>query len=108
MATRSFIALEDNGLHTAVYCHWDGYPAGVGKILAEHYDDRTKVKELLEHGDLSSLGRTIEESEFYAKRGEKLKVRRNLLYRELHDACAGSGAEFLYVFRNNKWEIIAR
>ena len=60
MATRSFIGiLNSNGSVTGVYCHWDGYPDGVGKVLAEHYTDPFKVIELLELGGLSSLGPRI-------------------------------------------------
>ena len=56
MATRSFICklLPDHSV-TGVYCHFDGYPDGVGAILKEHYTDQGKVDELLELGDLSEL-----------------------------------------------------
>ena len=60
MATRSTIAIElADGTVKQVYCHWDGYVDGVGKTLQEHYSARSKVEELVEHGDLSSLGDVI-------------------------------------------------
>ena len=38
MATRSFIGkLNHDGSITVVYCHWDGYPEGVGETLVKHY-----------------------------------------------------------------------
>ena len=56
MATRSTIALEfADGTVGQVYCHWDGYLDNNGRILLEHYTDPFKVRELIDHGDLSSL-----------------------------------------------------
>jgi len=60
MGTRSTIALEFvNGVVGQVYCHWDGYLEHNGKILQEFYQDPFKVRELIDHGDLSSLGPDI-------------------------------------------------
>ena len=60
MGTRSTIALEfADGTVQQVYCHWDGYLSNNGKILAEHYSDPFKLRELIDLGDLSSLRPTI-------------------------------------------------
>lgn len=62
MATRSTIALEfADGTVGQVYCHWDGYLSHNGKILLNHYMDPFKVCELIDNGDLSSLGPNIGE-----------------------------------------------
>jgi hypothetical protein len=62
MATRSTIALEyADGTVDQIYCHWDGYLEGVGKILLENYMDPFKVQELMDLGDVSSLGEVIGE-----------------------------------------------
>ncbi len=38
MATRSLIGVNlNNGITKTVYCHWDGYPSGVGQTLMENY-----------------------------------------------------------------------
>lgn len=40
MSTRSFICIEGlNGGFQGIYCHYDGYPEHVGKILVEHHND---------------------------------------------------------------------
>jgi len=67
MATRSTIALEyaDGTVHQ-IYCHWDGYLEGVGKTLLEHYMDPFKVRELMDLGDISSLGEVIGEQHPFA------------------------------------------
>ena len=62
MATRSTIALEyADGTVDCIYCHWDGYLEGVGATLLKHYMDPFKVRELMELGDMSSLGEVIGE-----------------------------------------------
>lgn len=60
MGTRSTIALEfADGTVQQVYCHWDGYLAHNGQILQEHYTDPFKLRDLIDHGDLSSLDTNI-------------------------------------------------
>jgi hypothetical protein len=56
MGTRSRIGIElpDHSV-VSVYCHWDGYPEGNGKILVEHYQNREDVQELIDGGGISSL-----------------------------------------------------
>lgn len=61
MATRSKIAMEmEDGTVRSIYCHWDGYPEHVGKILMEFYSNPDKVKDLIELGSISSLGPILE------------------------------------------------
>jgi len=56
MATRSLIAIKHkDNTYSGVYCHWDGYVEHNGKILKEDYQDRAKVVELIDGGDISSL-----------------------------------------------------
>ncbi len=64
MATRSTIAIEhENGTVEQVYCHFDGYLSHNGKILHEHYTDRSKVEQLVALGDMSILGNEIGEKQ---------------------------------------------
>ena len=56
MSTRSRIGIaQDDGTVKSIYCHWDGYPSNNGKILLDHYTDRTKVESLIALGDISAL-----------------------------------------------------
>ena len=60
MATRSRIGMEQpNGEVRSIYCHWDGYPEGVGATLREHYTNPEKVEALIALGDISSLNRAV-------------------------------------------------
>ena len=76
MATRSVIAFRETDEQPirAIYCHWDGSPDYVGRILHDHYQDVEKVRELIDLGDLSSLGETIGEQvgfdDFEAHKGQ--------------------------------------
>jgi hypothetical protein len=60
MATRSSISIiKEDGTVSQVYCHWDGYISHNGVILFTYYQDADKVKELVNLGDMSSLGSEI-------------------------------------------------
>lgn len=58
MSTNSTISVEVGDKIFTVYCHFDGYPKGVGKTLFEHYNF-IKTVELVSFGDMSSLGKNI-------------------------------------------------
>lgn len=81
MATRSRIAIENqDGTVTSIYCHFDGYLAGVGKKLFEHYD-REKTEKLMELGDISVLGEsTLNTIAYHRDRNEDLN---KTTYRDL-------------------------
>ena len=59
MSTRSaIIQRQDDGSFLGIYCHSDGYPTGVGRTLAEHWQDPEKIGALIALGDISCLGPT--------------------------------------------------
>lgn len=56
MSTRSSITIKTaDGKFRTIYCHFDGYPSGVGKTLVEHYSTQEKAEALLAGGDISIL-----------------------------------------------------
>ena len=56
MSTRCYIGIKnDDGSIDAIYCHHDGYPSYMGKMLNENYNGEELVRELIALGDLSSL-----------------------------------------------------
>lgn len=60
MATRSTIALEfADGTVAQVYCHWDGYLDNNGALLQDNYTNPFILRDLIDLGDLSSLGPQI-------------------------------------------------
>lgn len=102
MGTRSTIALEfADGTVEQVYCHWDGYLENNGKILAEHYMDPFKLKELLALGGFSSLCATVEatkETAYHSARGEELMIQKYKNADEYFDCCQQE--EYDYILRN--------
>ena len=48
MSTRSFICVagEESGVR-GIYCHYDGYPEHVGKILVEHHNSIGAAEKLI-------------------------------------------------------------
>jgi hypothetical protein len=101
MGTRSTIALEfADGTVEQVYCHWDGYLSNNGKILANHYMNPFKVKELVGLGGFSSLRPTIDETaeSAYTQRGEDKDVNKYKNADEYFDCCQQE--EYDYILRN--------
>ena len=69
MGTRSTIALEfADGTVQQVYCHWDGYLDHNGRILQDHYTDPFKLRDLIDLGDMSSLGASLGEKHDFDER----------------------------------------
>lgn len=93
MATRSTIALEfADGTVQQVYCHFDGYLSGIGAQLASDYMDPFKLRDLINSGDMSSIGSP------YSERGEVCPASKYKDYnRYLAD---GQREEYDYILRN--------
>jgi len=111
MATRSYIGKQNSdGTIRAIYCHWDGYPNHVGRLLNDHYDEETKVDNLLNLGDLSSLNSTLEETVAYKHDREENNVDARLFESRQDFILFGNGmsAEFWYLFCNGEWETLGR
>ena len=102
MGTRSTIALEfADGTVEQVYCHWDGYLEHNGQILARHYMDPFKVRDLINLGGFSSLDTTVEatKSTAYTQRGEDLDINK---FKDYEDYVANHQyEEYDYILRND-------
>ena len=98
MATRSTIAIQEKDLTIrAIYCHWDGYPEGVGATLAEHYNSTEKAEALIKLGGFSALYETLEETAEGAYNSDSDKPRTftdSIDWRENFNC----GEEYFYVF----------
>jgi hypothetical protein len=108
MSTRSFIArIKEDGSISGVYCYFDGYPDGVGKILKENYSDSDKVNALLGLGDLSELGPGINEGTIAYARDMKQEYEVNQYYEDVKTMLAevwyDFGSEYAYVYEGYAW-----
>jgi hypothetical protein len=69
MSTRSEIGVTlPNGKIKGVYCHFDGYPSGVGNTLQLYYT-KAKAKRLVGLGDISTLESDIGKKHDFDDRG---------------------------------------
>jgi hypothetical protein len=107
MATRSTIALEyPDGTVRQIYCHWDGHLSHNGMILAESYRDFETVKQLIDHGDMSSLDDSIEKCHFYGRDNGESNVNANV-FKNFEDYVMNHAyEEYEYIFRaDGKWYV---
>ena len=66
--TRSHIALlMPDGTVRHVYCHSEGYPTDQGAVIQQHWNDPREVADLIELGDLASLGADLNDTSAYAR-----------------------------------------
>ncbi len=119
MSTRSRIGIDKgDGVIRSIYCHFDGYPEGVGAVLRDHYRLVTKADKLIRLGDISTLGpepvsckEFWENEDFFGSEditkaykdrpGEKnFKARTSESYSQFFDLCAG--VDYAYVFDPKK------
>lgn len=60
MSTRSAIVIKESSTsYKGIYCHSDGYPSYVGRMLRDHYTDAGKLNQLINLGSISSLAPEI-------------------------------------------------
>jgi hypothetical protein len=133
MATRSYIAKKMQSGYKAIYCHWDGYPSGVGATLRKYYKLPAKINRLLNLGSISVLRKNIgkrhsfnkasragkygEEIErkgwttaYHRDRGEAwsdVKPRLFKTKKELKDFAKKGWTEYLYIYESGKWHTYA-
>ena len=66
MSTRSRIGILTHSTNIrSIYCHWDGYPSHMGKVLHQFYGTKALVNELLDKGDARLIDLDTGESEHY-------------------------------------------
>jgi len=104
MSTRSLIGLKNNEGLTYVYCHFDGYLDGVGVTLVENYDTEDKVNALIEKGDMSSLGDSIDTCDFYEDDCGASTIPDCEDIKDRYYKCGQNcWADYVYYFEDGKW-----
>lgn len=120
MSTRSLIGkLNPDGTVTHIYCHFDGYPEGVGQKLIDHWTNPANVDELMALGDLSAVGSKIGSKQDFDEYPRKHKdwclaygrdrnetgteARTSPSEQSFVAVGEDSWAEYLYLFANGEW-----
>jgi len=97
MGTRSTIALEyADGTVEQVYCHWDGYLDHNGRILADHYSDPFKLRDLIDQGDISSLSEEIGEKHPFSPAYNETDAAKKAAVQAAYEAAHGAGWTTFY------------
>ena len=121
MGTRSAIGYKTpEGKIRAKYSHYDGYVAGAGKMLQEHYTQARKIAQMVELGDQSYMdedvfptpgsGHSFETPEegvtiFYGRdRGEtNVDAQEFDTVQEFVEYYTGAGCEYFYLHTAAGW-----
>lgn len=130
MSTRGRIGMKlPDGKIKSIYVHHDSYLEGVGRTLQKHYQDPKKIEELLDLGDISSLGSFYDENiakvywnKFdepdsvkraelikqaanctipYKDRGEDCPARIDESEKEFIEKAGDCAEEYIYLFKEN-------
>lgn len=98
------VVIPNDANYISIYCHWDGYPSGVGYELFTYWNNYNDILNMLLVGDLSYVKERSIQS-YYAWRGENeepwdrvqpnFTERRNL--KEQYNYC--------FDYETNKWYI---
>lgn len=100
MGTRSLIGYErSDGTVIHTYCHWDGYPAGVGAQLVKNYAEEYQARQIAELGYASDLQDTLHETRMAAQAAEAPSISLDAV----DYARDSGGIAWLYLFRQGEW-----
>jgi len=101
MSTRSTINIKnEDGTIDGIYCHYDGFPDNNGKMLLQHYDSEEKVKELINLGDISFLGPTLNQNDtksYHRDDGDDIQIS---MYANEDSV---DGADYNYLWKDGMW-----
>jgi len=130
MATRSLIGIQKGDMVEYIYCHYDGYPSGVGHMLVNFHNSQIQAEKLITLGDLSTLGRRVPTKKELAEvrnekgighwsddvtmsynmwRDEPIRIGQCSLHQFLSPKVdLGGGEDFRYLWNGNAWECRGR
>lgn len=117
MSTRCRIGIDKgDGVIRSIYCHFDGYPEGVGAVLRDHYRLVSKADKLIRLGDISCLGsEPVSCPEFWENEGSLSLTDITMAYKDrpgeknfrprtcegydkFFELCYDTGIDYAYIF----------
>lgn len=96
MSTRSLIAIRAGNKIVGNYCHYDGYPEHVGKILVQHHNSLAAAQELFKGAQIRCFETTGEAERFTDGRG------RQMVYPSTQNAVGDF--DYVYVYGRAGWK----
>lgn len=104
MSTRSTISVElPDGSILSSYCHNDGYLSNNGKILKHNYTTLEQALELVQGGEMSSLGETTEKTVYYMRDRGETNAHARKLSSLLEYNLKVNKQEYNYIFKDGAW-----
>lgn len=130
MSTRSNIVQKTaDGKWRVIYVHFDGYLKGLGRMLFTNYQTDEKVTELVDLGDISSVGEVIGEKHpfsppgiwesaeynayqeryghmckaYHRDRDQSWEETKPAVFSTKREALEACGQEFVYYWDGAKW-----
>lgn len=86
--------------YLCIYCHWDGYPSGIGAALLENFNDYDSVLNLIAGGSCSYV--ETKSVKHYANRlGEEWKYLKPKQANQPEPYSCWT--EYAYIFEDGKW-----
>lgn len=126
MSTRARIVfVDENNIAHSVYCHNDGYPQWVGRILKTAYNNEERIKKLISYGDMSALCTEINPVPnvphkassycqpdvcifYHRDRGDEWEYTKPIEFKytiKNMRKYIGDDIDYTYVWHGNKWNI---
>lgn len=111
MSTRGTIAMVvDGGAVDTIFCRFDSYLEWAGEVLAL-YEEQEDIAEMMDLGDMFSLGPTLSECRFYHRDiGNSREATRKVTFASLTECVEGLDGiiKWLYLFADDQWWVRAR
>lgn len=107
MTTSCIIGKKGNNIVRCIKCHYDGHLKHVGWLLNDYYKDPKKIDQLLELGDLETLGKNNECCRAYSRdKGEDYKnvKAQDVVFDNLPQYAMHTGANYVYLYDNEQWK----
>lgn len=100
-----FNGIEENvkitNEYIGIYCHWDGYIAGVGYALKEHFKTYEKALNLVLGGSCSYIDDDGSIMRYATRKGEKWD---SLQPKQSDNPISLANQEFNYLFEDGCWK----
>jgi hypothetical protein len=104
---RCKIGVLQGDIIKSVYCHQEAFPEVTGILLRDNYD-LAKTLQLLEHGDLSYLGKTLQDCNFYARdRHVDLQDCCVREYDSTEKFLSIGAVDYFYLLKDDGWHVIS-
>ena len=87
--------------YIGIYCHWDGYIAGVGYALKEHFKTYEKALNLVLGGSCSYIDDDGSIMRYATRKGEKWD---SLQPKQSDNPISLAKREYCYLFEDGKWK----